>query len=84
MKTIQVEVDDQTFERVQRVAEARHATLETFILEIIEVMAGLEAKLDPLWGMFGDEPELIDHIIESVMSSREQQPLRLADGQSFT
>jgi hypothetical protein len=80
MKTIQVEVDDQIFERVQRLAEARHATLETFILEIIELMAGLETKPDPLWGMFGDEPELIDHVIESVMTAREQQPLRLPDG----
>jgi putative addiction module CopG family antidote len=31
---------------------------------------------DPLWGMFRDEPELIDRIVQDAMRDRQTVPLR--------
>ena len=35
------------------------------------------AATDELLGLFRDEPELLDQIVEEAMSARETQPLRL-------
>lgn len=40
----------------------------------------LEEDTDPLIGMFADEPELIDRIIEDIMQAREHDPLRQPHG----
>jgi putative addiction module CopG family antidote len=32
---------------------------------------------DPLWGMFRDEPELIDQIVQDAMRDRRTVPLRV-------
>ena len=80
MKTIEVQLDEQTFERAQRLAEARRHTLESLIAEIIQHLAAIGIKADPLLGMFADEPEVIDQVLESAMMAREAHPLRLANG----
>lgn len=36
-----------------------------------------EKSTDSLLGLFRDEPELLDQIVEEAMSARETQPLRL-------
>ncbi len=36
-----------------------------------------EKPTDALLGLFRDEPELLDQIVEEAMSARETQPLRL-------
>ncbi len=33
----------------------------------------------PLWGLFRDEPELIDQIVQDAMRDRRTTPLRAAD-----
>ena len=35
-------------------------------------------ELDKLLGLFADEPELVDHVTESVMQARENDPLRIS------
>jgi hypothetical protein len=37
-----------------------------------------------LIGLFHDEAELLDNLLEVVMTDRETRPLRAYDGQSFT
>ena len=76
MKTIELQLDEETFERAQRLAEVRRYTLETLIAEIIEHLALIDIKADPLLGMFADEPEIIDQVVESAMMARELHPLR--------
>jgi hypothetical protein len=39
--------------------------------------ATAEESTDSLLGLFRDEPELLDQIVEEAMSARETQPLRL-------
>jgi hypothetical protein len=76
MKTIQLQLDEQTLERAWQIAKIRHRTLEELIQEIIGQLAEAEAANDPFLGMFAHEPEWVDQIVESVMKAREDHPLR--------
>ena len=73
---IELELDEQTLERAMKLAEARHRTLDELIREIIENLETIEAKKDPFLGMFLDQTDLIDQVLESIMSSRESHTLR--------
>ena len=80
MKTIELQLDEQTFERMQQLAELRQYTVEAFITEMVEQLAVMAPQADPLLGMFAEEPELIDQVLASVMKARETHPLRLVNG----
>lgn len=47
MKTIELQLDEQTFEQAQQLAGARHYTIESLITEIIKQLAIVETKADP-------------------------------------
>ena len=34
------------------------------------------SSIDTMLGMFADEPELLDEVVESAMQARERDPLR--------
>ncbi len=80
MESIELELDKQTVERARQVAEARRCTLEELITEIIEQLGTARAEKDPFLGMFADEPEVIDQVVESAMQAREKHPLRQTRG----
>jgi hypothetical protein len=42
-----------------------------------DTSAATEKPTDELLGLFRDEPELLDQIVQDAMSAREKQPLRL-------
>jgi len=77
MAMIELQLDEQTLERARRVARLRRSTLEALIKEIIALLALVEEADDPIMGMFAQEPELIDQVVESAMAAREADPLRL-------
>ena len=64
-------VDDQ-------VKAGRFSTKDQVVREALErfQQTTLPAR-DPLLGLFSDEPELMDEIVESAMRDRETRPLRL-------
>ena len=74
MKTIELQLDDKTFERAQRVAASRHRTVEDLLTEIIERLEAVESAEDPFLGMFADESELMEQVVESAMQAREERP----------
>lgn len=82
MKKIELELDEQTLEQAQRLAAAHHSSLETWLKQIIAQSVVVETVEDSLLGMFADEPELIDQIVEMAMKAREEAPLRSNYGQS--
>ncbi len=43
----------------------------------VDKRAAAEKSTDELLGLFRDEPELLDQIVQEAMSARETQPLRL-------
>lgn len=80
METIELKLDQQTLARALRLATSRHCTLEELIEKIIEQLEAAEATNDPFLGMFSDEPELIDQVMESAMMAREAHSLRQPNG----
>ena len=79
MITLELHLDEQTFDRARQLAQARRSTVEAVITEI--VATGLsEAVADPWLGMFADEPELLDTVVSSAMDTRERDTLRTNDG----
>ena len=77
MAEFTLELDQETIEHVQRLAQARNASVETLIREVIDLLILAEKEGDPIVGMFSHEPDLIDQVVASAMTSRETDPLRL-------
>jgi hypothetical protein len=80
MERIELELDEQTLERARRLAEARCCTVEQLLKELIEQLEVAPPTVDVFLGLFAQEPELIDQVVESVMQAREQHSLRQSGG----
>jgi len=76
MTKIEVQLDEQTLAHAIKLAKSRHCTLDELIKEIIENLETFQTANESFVGMFSDEPELIDQIMEAVMMTRETHPLR--------
>lgn len=72
MRTVELEIDDQTLELAERTARARQCTVGQLFRNLLEKMP----SGDPWLGMLADEPELADTVVEAAMAARETQPLR--------
>jgi hypothetical protein len=77
MAEFTLELDAKTLEHVRRIAQARNASVEHLIREVIDLLILAEKEGDPIVGMFAHEPELIDQVVASAMMARETDPLRL-------
>ncbi len=80
MTVLELHLDEQTIERVHDLAARRHSTIEALIIKLVKMLAEGAAVGDPLLGMFAQEPELLDVVLENAMMARETDPLRLAHG----
>lgn len=80
MERIELELDEQTLERARPLAEVRHCTVEQLLKELIEQLEVAPSTVDVFLGLFAQEPELLDQVVESVMQAREQHPLRQSGG----
>ncbi len=78
---IELQLDQHTLELARRAAESRHFTLEALVQEIIRLVAASEVINEPLVGMFAQEPELLDEVVESAMMARERDLIRVSDEQ---
>jgi hypothetical protein len=79
---VKLDLDNQTFESVQRIAVRRRATVETLIQDLVQRLVVIETTDDPLLGMFAQEPDLMDAVTAAATSARETDPLWLSVGQS--
>jgi hypothetical protein len=79
---VRLDLDNQTFESIQRIAARRRATVESLIQDLVQRLITVETTDDPLLGMFAQEPDLMDAVTATAMSARETNPLRLPVGQS--
>ena len=62
---------------------ARGQTLEGVVTDVVRQLAdqgggGTSADDDAVLGMFSDEPDLVDQVVEAAMGARERDPLRRA------
>lgn len=76
MERIELELDEQTIARARELAEMRHCSLDQLIKELIEQGTKPTASSDTVLGMFADEPELLDEVVDSAMRARERDALR--------
>jgi hypothetical protein len=79
VETIELQLDEQTLEQARKLAAARRVSVEELLKEALGRL-GVPPADDPITGMFADEPELLDQIVEEAMQARERVPFRLSDG----
>ncbi len=85
MAIIQLQLDEQTADRLQQLAADRQTTPEELIRDLVakaqpgevisqtngtEPVKGDGAVKDPFRGMFADIPEVIDEIVADAMAAR--------------
>ena len=80
METIELHLDEQTLEHARQLAAARQVSVEELLKEALSRMRAPSTTDDPITGMFANEPELLDQIVEEAMQARERDPFRLSDG----
>lgn len=84
MEKIELQLDEKTLEKARWLAKSRHCDLSQLITYAIDKLAVTEADNYPLLGLYADEPELIDEILEEIMRDRAAHPLNQRFGQSIT
>ena len=70
MEKIEVEVDRLTFERAKTLAIVNQSSLSELITHVIERLAEIQEKKDPLMGLYADVPEIVDEIVAEAMENR--------------
>jgi len=73
MQTLELPVDITLLQKARQAAANRHETLESLIVILIERLA---QQSDPIIGLFADEPDMMDAILEDVMATRQTTVLR--------
>ncbi|MBN4003476.1 hypothetical protein [Nostoc sp. LPT] len=70
MEKIELELDRLTFERAKTLAIVNKSTLSELISQVIERLAKVQEKNDPLMGLYADVPEIVDEIVAEAMEKR--------------
>lgn len=70
MAKITVEIDPETLNKAQHLAQSRHTSLSNLIAEVIKLLAASHVIDDPIIGMVADEPELADVILKDIEARR--------------
>lgn len=76
MERIEIELDEETLARARELAEARRCSLDELVRAFIQQETKPTTSFDPVLGMFADEPDLLDEVVESAMQVRERDSLR--------
>jgi hypothetical protein len=76
MKVVELHLDEETYQRAHDLATFRHLTLEELFAVALERLEMLTESQALLIGMFSEEPELLDLVVEDAMQSRESHRLR--------
>lgn len=76
MKTLELQLDENTFQQAVRLAAYYQWTLEELFTQALDKLKAPSLSDDPMLGLFSEEPELIDEIVESAMQTRETQSWR--------
>ncbi len=72
METIELELDQLTFERAKVLAKVNQVNINEIITEVIKRLSDIQEKKDPLMGLYGDIPEIVDEILAEAMVNRQR------------
>ena len=70
MERMDLKLDENTLARARELAETRHCSLSQLIKDFIEQGTKPGTPADTVLGMFADDPELLDEVVDSAMSAR--------------
>jgi hypothetical protein len=84
VEKIELQLDEKTLEKALALAKSRHCDLSDLIAYAIAQLATTEPPKDHLLGLFADDPESVDEMLEEVMKDRAAHPLNQRFGQSIT
>lgn len=82
MEKIELQLDAKTLEKARALAKSRHCDLSELITYAINKLTLTEPPKDRLLGLFADDPEAVDEMLEEVMKDRAAHPLNQRFGQS--
>ncbi len=80
METIEVKLNERTLARLRKMAAEQRLSIDAMLQDIIEHLSEVETSRSSVLGMFSQEPELLDSVIDDVMAARERDPLRQSNG----
>jgi len=76
METIEVKLNERTLARLRKMAAAQRLAIDAMLQDIIEHLSEVETSRSSVLGMFSQEPEVLDSVIDDVMAARERTSLR--------
>ena len=76
---IELALPNSTYLKLKQAAQQKHKTEAELALEAVRAYLAQWTKIDPLLGLYADEPELVDSVTQDAMQSRENTPLRLTE-----
>jgi hypothetical protein len=71
-----VPLDAELLKRLRRLAEKRNTTIDDVVATAIDRLEPRPSKASRLIGLFADQPELVDAILEDVYRDRREGRLR--------
>ncbi len=78
-KALELVLPASTYLALKQAAEQKKKTEVELILEAIQKYLAQLTQIEPLLGLFANEPELMDEVAADAMRGREGTPLRLAE-----
>ncbi len=75
MEKIELQLDDKTLEKARWLAKSHHRDLSELIAYAINQLEVTDPPKDRLLGLFADDPESVDQMLEEVMKDRAAHPL---------
>jgi len=75
--SLQFSLPKTTYLALKRVARQFHKSEADILLDALRAYLERLSRVDPFLGMFADEPEMVDGLVQQAMLARESTPLRL-------
>ncbi len=76
MTTEPARIDERLLERVRKLAAARNCSVDEILQQALDRLEPPTAPGESVIGLFADQPELADKLIEDVYQTRESSQLR--------
>lgn len=75
MEKIEIEIDRISLQRAKTLAQLHKLTLPELLSVVIERLAEVQKTKDPIMGLWGDVPEIVDDIVAEAMKNRVGTPI---------
>ncbi|BAZ86309.1 MAG: hypothetical protein ACKO3K_04975 [Cuspidothrix sp.] len=70
MKKIEIELDQETYDKIQQLTQTNHCQISDLIKAMIEQLTQPEILNDSFIGKWSDDAELVDQLIEDILKHR--------------